>query len=104
VRRRLGCGARILVCVVAALYAGLRFRAAGQAALYELDLALDLVEFGVCLEPVRIARACGGLDCDRTSPSSTEATRIMPRALSALYAIASSGVATDRRDVILSCA
>jgi hypothetical protein len=47
----------LLVCVGAALYTGLRLRVAVQAALYKLDLALDLVEFGVCLETVRIVHA-----------------------------------------------
>jgi hypothetical protein len=44
----------VLVGVVSALYAGLRFRSAVKAALYELDLALCLVELGVCLEFVRL--------------------------------------------------
>lgn len=39
----------LLVCVAAALYACLWLRVAVQAALDELYLALDLIEFGVCL-------------------------------------------------------
>lgn len=41
--------ARILVCVTAALYACLWLGVAVQTTLYQLDLALDLVELGVGL-------------------------------------------------------
>jgi hypothetical protein len=49
----------VLVGVVAALYAGLRFCGAVKAALYKLDFALGLVEFGVCLGIVRFAFELG---------------------------------------------
>ena len=39
----------ILVCVVAALYAGLRFGITTQTTEHELDLALDLIELGIYL-------------------------------------------------------
>jgi hypothetical protein len=103
-RRGLRCGARILVCVGAALYAGLRFRVAVQTALHELDLALDLVEFGVCLGPVRIVRAWGGLEgrwyltvVDRGNQNNAcSAVSFMCNKV--------SRAATDHRAAILSCA
>lgn len=42
-------GSSILVCVGTALYAGLRFGIAVQAAQYKLDFALDFIEFVVYL-------------------------------------------------------
>jgi hypothetical protein len=102
-RRGLCCWANILVCVGAALYAGLRLRVAVQAALYKLDLALDLVEFGVCLKLVRMVRVWGSWEGDSTSASSTDAVRIRPKALLESCAAALSRVATNHRAAILSC-
>jgi hypothetical protein len=42
----------ILVCVVSAFYTRLWLGVAIQASLYKLNLALDLVELGICLEVV----------------------------------------------------
>jgi hypothetical protein len=44
----------VLVCVVSALYTRLWLGVAVQASLYKLNLALDLVELGICLEVVSL--------------------------------------------------
>jgi hypothetical protein len=62
----------VLVCVYAALYAGLRLRVAVEAALDELDFALDFVELLVCLDIVsfgasgEVGRPCYLLVVDRS--------------------------------------
>jgi hypothetical protein len=73
------CG--VLVCVGAALYAGLGLRVAVQSALDELDFGLGFVEFGICLRAVRRGRA-GREAGVCTSASSTEAVRIRPGSVS----------------------
>ena len=58
---------RILVCVGAALNAGLGFRVAIQSALHKLDLALDFGEFGIFLTIVNRGRQ--DQTCDRQPPN-----------------------------------
>ena len=48
---------KVLVCITAALNAGLRFRIAIQTSEHELHFVLHFIEFGVCLISVS-SREC----------------------------------------------
>jgi len=51
----------ILVCIAAALNAGLRLRIAIQTSEHELDFVLHFIEFGVCLMTVSSGERKGDL-------------------------------------------
>lgn len=68
----------VLVCVAAALYAGLGLRIAVETAENELDFVLDFVELGVCLMIVSLSANRKEPRSARTSSASTEAVKIRP--------------------------